>query len=274
MDDFNTLFDHLPHYRVILCRKCHFAPIPHQVETHLGSFHRYLSSEQRQVITREILSLSNLAHVEADVIYPQPGSAPVPGLPAYYDGLCCRAKDAGGVECRYLCRTARGMREHCKKRHGWVNEQKRGGNARIKQSHSSNRLWSCNHACQRFFKVGSWQRYFEVVATSSAEKSPATDVLRRSFFRQQEEEVRQMEQDAIKAVNVVEGFDSHRSAAIPWLNTTGIVDHVRGLKKDEIRPQLPYPLVRMIPSSKLSWQRWIPCCMKRTSGASMDRTAC
>ena len=53
-----------------------------------------------------------------------------------------------------------------------------------------------------------------------------------------------MEQDAIKAVNVVEGFDSHRSAAIPWLNTTGIVDHVRGLKKDEIRPQLPYPLVR------------------------------
>lgn len=54
------------------------------------------------------------------------------------------------------------------------------------------------------------------------------------FFQQQEDDIRQAYGDASAAANVVEGFDSHLSTVLPWLQTTGIVDHVGGLKKDEI----------------------------------------
>jgi superfamily II DNA helicase RecQ len=111
----------------------------------------------------------------------------------------------------------------------------------MKQTHSANKIWKCNRACQRFFKVGSWQRYFEVTASSPTDDNTAKDDLRKSFFRQQQEEIRKVEQDAANAANLVEGFDGHRSAVIPWLKTTGIVDHVRGLKKDEIRTAIALP---------------------------------
>lgn len=58
------------------------------------------------------------------------------------------------------------------------------------------------------------------------------------FFQQQGEHIRRSEQDALDLANQVEGFGHHRSSVVPWLRTTGIVDHVRGLKKDEIRTAL------------------------------------
>lgn len=45
------------------------------------------------------------------------------------------------------------------------------------------------------------------------------------------------------AVNRMEGFDDHRSAVVPWLRTTGIVDHVQGLEKDEIQRAIALPTV-------------------------------
>jgi hypothetical protein len=39
----------------------------------------------------------------------------------------------------------------------------------------------------------------------------------------------------------VHGFDDHVSAVVPWLRETGIVDHVHGLKKDEIRTAIAVP---------------------------------
>ncbi|KAK6435689.1 hypothetical protein LTR95_008124 [Oleoguttula sp. CCFEE 5521] len=49
------------------------------------------------------------------------------------------------------------------------------------------------------------------------------------------------ERDALEERNRVQGFDEHRSAVVPWLRETGIVDHVRGLKKDEIRAAITIP---------------------------------
>ena len=94
---------------------------------------------------------------------------------------------------------------------------------------------------QRFFKVGGLQRYFEVTISSPADDRTANDDLHKGFFRQQEEEIRTVGQDTANASNLVEGFDDHRSAFIPWLKATGIVDHVRGLKKDDIRAAIAFP---------------------------------
>ncbi|KAJ9619141.1 hypothetical protein H2203_008469 [Taxawa tesnikishii (nom. ined.)] len=133
------------------------------------------------------------------------------------------------------------MQDHCERQHGWVNGQKRGGDARLKQVHTHNKLWSCDRACQRFFKVGSWQRYFEVQVADLEICGRRRAGHQRDFFRTQEEDILQAERDAASAANRVRGFDEHRSTVVPWLRETGIVDHVCGLKKDEIRAAIAVP---------------------------------
>lgn len=188
-----------------------------------------------------MLSLPDLAKVESDVVYPEPESAPIVGLPVFYNGIRCLGTTGKGRRCRYVCRTIDGIQKHCKKEHQWVNQQKRGGHVRQKQAHSANKLWKDGRACQRFFKVGEWQRYFEVSATASPVNNETTTEQKGQFFQRQYGEVQGAEQSIADAANRVEGFDGHRSAVIPWLQTTGIADHLHGLKKDEIRAAIALP---------------------------------
>jgi hypothetical protein len=123
-----------------------------------------------------------------------------------------------------------------------VNEQKRGGDIRSKQVHASNKIWTEHHACQRFFKAASWQRYFEV-ARQDVQSGIRQTNKKREFFQAQEDDVQQAERDATDDANRVHGFDEHRSAVVPWLRETGIVDHVHGLNKDEIRTAIAVPPV-------------------------------
>ena len=135
------------------------------------------------------------------------------------------------------------MREHCRQKHGWVNQQKRGGDVRAKQVHTSNKIWTEDHTCQRFFKATSWQRYFEVARQNvppGRSNQPRTDQ-REDFFRSQEDDVRRAERDAVDDANRVHGFNDHVSAVVPWLRETGIADHVHGLSKDEIRTAIAVP---------------------------------
>ncbi|KAB5513537.1 hypothetical protein GE09DRAFT_933458, partial [Coniochaeta sp. 2T2.1] len=97
------------------------------IEQHLKSQHPRVSAVHRAVIVTKAESLSDLAQVESDVIYPAPADPPVTQLPVYHDGLMCTGRDEHGKECSYICRTPRGIRKHCSKEHGWVNDQKRGG---------------------------------------------------------------------------------------------------------------------------------------------------
>ena len=241
MDNFEGLFIHLPKHRVIICRQCQFAPVPNQIKQHLASHHNRIPAKQRQEIAETVLSLPDLAKTEAEVIYPKPKESPIVGLPVYYDSIRCLAKIAQNRRCQYVCRTIDGIQKHCKREHQWVNQQKRGGHASQKQAHSANKLWETGRACQRFFKVGSWQRYFEVAAICSQRTEGQQDDSKSQFFRQQEDDIQKVERDREEAANRVEGFEDHRSSVLPWLRTTGIVDHMHGLKKDEIRAAITLP---------------------------------
>lgn len=44
-----------------------------------------------------------------------------------------------------------------------------------------------------------------------------------------------------KSANRVRSFDDDRSTVIPWVSETGIVDHLKGLKKDEIKAATALP---------------------------------
>ena len=243
MDDFHRLFDVNSQCRALLCMNCQYAVVPAQLKKHLKAHHKRLSLQQRRDIISRVEELSGIARVPSDVVYPSPSDPPITGLPVYFDGLECEASGPIGATCSYICRTPRGMREHCEQRHDWVNSQKRGGDARSKRIHSSNKIRTENHACQRLFKVAAWQKYFEVAKQATGERDRTQTFQKHDFFRAQEEDVQQAQQDAIDDANRVQGFDDHVSAVVPWLREIGIADHVFGLRKDEIRTAIAMPLL-------------------------------
>jgi len=182
MDELNRIFLAYDEYRIIVCTICQFAVVPSQTEHHLRKHHSRLTYQQRRIVAQKVQSLPQLALVESDVIYPRPDQPPINTLPIFFDGLKCTGKHEDGNACRYMCRTITGIQKHCKDEHGWINIQKRGGDARDKQVHSENRLWECNRACQRFFKVGRWQRYFEVAASGLQDMIEHTTNQKHLFF--------------------------------------------------------------------------------------------
>ena len=243
MDEFNRIFLSYDEYRIIVCTICQFAVVPSQIDQHLKKHHSRLTHQQRRNVAQKVQSLPQLALVEADVIYPRPNQPPINTLPVFFDGLKCTGKHQDGSACQYMCRTITGIQRHCKDEHGWVNVQKRGGDARGKQCHSQNRLWECNRACQRFFKVGKWQRYFEIAANGPKAITEHTTNQKHLFFQARKEEVKRTASDLAEAANIVQGFENHRSTVVPWLRETGIVKHIAMLKKDEIKAAIALPSV-------------------------------
>jgi len=160
-----------------------------------------------------VQSLPNLAQSESDVIYPHPDDAAIPELPIFFDGLPCPWEDQ---DFRYICRTKFGRKKHCAREHQWVNQQRRGGDVRSKHRQAINKSWKCNQACQRFFKTGSWQRYFAVATIGSGPARSVNAELQDSFFRQQEDDIHRSAQDASDAANQVRGFEDHSSSVVPW----------------------------------------------------------
>ncbi|PVH71404.1 hypothetical protein DL98DRAFT_392247, partial [Cadophora sp. DSE1049] len=61
------------------------------------------------------------------------------------------------------------------------------------------------------------------------------------FFKQLNKDAAVAKEDAKAEANIVHGFSSHRSAVVPWLRRTGIEEHTRGLKKDEMHASFTVP---------------------------------
>jgi hypothetical protein len=61
------------------------------------------------------------------------------------------------------------------------------------------------------------------------------------FFHIEEDDIQQTQCDTDDNANRVHGFDDHVSAMVPWLRETGIADHIRNLRKDEIRTAIAVP---------------------------------
>jgi hypothetical protein len=74
-----------------------------------------------------------VARVPEDVIYLEPTEPPVANLPTYFDGLKSTGTTSQGNACSYMCRTLHPTQEHCKQKHNWTNQQRRRGDARLKQ---------------------------------------------------------------------------------------------------------------------------------------------
>ena len=102
MDGFEKVFQHMPEYRIIVCRTCRFAVVPDHVRTHLQGRHPAIPTHLRRSITEICNGLSDVARSIEEVVFPSPGEERIPGLPCHRDGMRCIAVDDSGTQCTYI----------------------------------------------------------------------------------------------------------------------------------------------------------------------------
>src|SRR5277367_5019394 len=111
-------FIHDTTYHVPICRSCKYVVFPWTVVTHLRDAHKGLglSPAQRQEVQVNVKSWPDIILTEEDLgkIDVPSDTRPIYGLQLYLDGLAC-------LQCKYVCRTERGIQGHCKNAHEWVN---------------------------------------------------------------------------------------------------------------------------------------------------------
>jgi hypothetical protein len=83
IDQFNTIFVHIPRCRIIVCKECGTGVVKAHVATHLNSKHAYLTISTRADVVRVVRAMNDLAENEDGVVYPEPGSNPIPHLSSY-----------------------------------------------------------------------------------------------------------------------------------------------------------------------------------------------
>jgi hypothetical protein len=112
--------------------------------------------------------------------------------------------------------------------------------------HKVSPLWqTCK--LQTFFAENRLIRYFVVTLEGDnncldhAKPEQYLGYEEERFFQQQVQDVRCATEDSKAAANIVQGFGSHRSAVMPWLQRTGIKDCLEGLDKEQIQASLSLP---------------------------------
>ncbi|CAE7173497.1 DUF3505 multi-domain protein [Pyrenophora teres f. teres] len=219
MELFAQLFEHLPELHVIVCQPCATAIPPAQVVTHLKERHPKVAVATRKSLAAIVHALPDLAWSPGDVRVPKPAKEPIAGLQSRGDGLVCLLE-----RCWYTCISLQGIQKHCKEEHGWVNQQKRGGDMRQKSKHASNRIWRDGQCCQRLFRAVGWPAY--VAVETSVEAANLEDISQRvKADRQHQREEREA---AMAKEKIKEGI---RSQADPWLELTGWVPHLQGIPR-------------------------------------------
>lgn len=241
-----VLFEHLPQHRIIVCRECGYAVIPTHVASHLHDRHKgRLTAEARRAIEAEARMLPDIATQRSEVVFPEPGAAPIEYLPRWDDGLRCE-------RCRYVCRTLAGMQAHCKKEHGWRDGRGRGrATKRAIAAAEERRMWTTGVRCQQLFKTQGWQQLFEVAAPAVVVRGQGQrggvdgvgDVELQqnvaSIFRSTQARLKEEDE---KAQAVVEP-DTNRYVPQTWLRRTGWARHLAQFDRGWLAEMAELPAV-------------------------------
>lgn len=218
MEQFNSIFEYWAQYHVIYCRNCRYCVVTSQCLTRLNRHHSQIPPRTRKRIVGAIDSLPDVAHEVQDVIYPSSQTKAVDGLPVHKNAFQCLGSMNGGRPCPEIRTTICSIQEHCKSAHGWENEQKRGGNAKQKQTQSANRLWRSGVYCQRFFLFPEWTRYFEVQKETDKMNLERADELVKRGEAMLAAQLQELEQH--QRTQKVQA-DENRYEANAWLDRAG-----------------------------------------------------
>ena len=233
-------FVYLPDFQVIICKKCQYAVLPSEIDSHfIGQKHQF-PKKARDRIMQEVAKVRGLIQDEEELAkcefpFPPPTSKPIAALgPPETDGLRC-TKDVGGQQCPYVCRTERGIRKHSWEEHQWKSEDRGGQPRKGYPKPVKDVPWQAGIHCQRFFKKRTKSRYFEVqpiptgppptpqIASRTSQFEAAKKEIERAFAKAEEEEERQIkETDEAKEPN-------------PWLRRVGCVGHLASVDRKKVR---------------------------------------
>lgn len=138
--------------------------------------------------------------------------------PIRSDSLGCVAV-VDDLPCRHVCTVIRKIQDHCTRKHGWKNVQKRGGDVRNKVARASNRLWREGQSYQQYLPAIAWKKYIPVSVcetddTTAAEAKAQRHRQANQMFDEYEQNVREA-----RAQHAIYG-DEHRLIADSWLSFT------------------------------------------------------
>ena len=173
MDQLNTRRVDIPRCRILVCKECGTGVVKAYIATHLNSKHAYLTASTRTDVAQTARAMDDLAENEDGVVYPEPGSDPVPHLRVWQDGFRCDAKESNGTTCGYIRRTVQDMQLHCRNKHKWSNPRKRGRTSKGLRI-ETNRMWTKSICCQKFAHAGRLGQLFEVISQDRGEKERNT----------------------------------------------------------------------------------------------------
>jgi hypothetical protein len=222
MDIFTQLFQHYPDIRVIVCRPCAIATPPTQIVRHLKERHPKVPVGDRTDVAAAAHTLSDLAWEPADVRISRVAKEPISTLGSCLDAFRCTWED-----CLYTCTTLRSIQAYCTDKHRWINNQKRGGDARSKKKQSSNRVWRDGQLCQRLFKAAGWPAYMAVeTRPNSLQAEDISGIVNANLQRAEEKQEAAAAQEPIK--------ESSRQQADPWLELTEWISHLKGISRAKL----------------------------------------
>lgn len=248
MDSFTQLFDVKPQFGVMICRACQFAVVPSQVEAHLRVHHLNKTSQERKTLQQEAESNTHLAFQKDQVKYPDPHDLPIIGLPVWEDGFKCKAQIPSGTECSYICRSRRGIQQHCKEEHNWTNPRKRGRNSKRKDYEKDSFMWVEKQHCQRFFEFAQWKRYFKVEQRQQESRKESEQEALESKM----DKLAQVLEDRMLESRLERNFreSSNRYLPNPWLEFVGWDRHLKAFAKTSLLEMIQLPELEPKPESR------------------------
>jgi hypothetical protein len=233
-------FIHLPEFRVIICKKCQYAVLPSQIDSHFTPKrpHGYKKEERRRIIGR-VAEIDNLIQDEealkqCEFTFPLDTVEPITALAApQVNGFRCTFEVPEKGTCPYVCNCIRQMQEHSWEVHGWKSTNKGGRPKKNTVTVIHPVPWRSSVQCQRFFKQGAKSGFFEV--GRSIERDRAHVKPPESQWEKLEKEidqgrlrVKEAQRRKIEAMN--ESMEPN-----PWLRHTGWVQHLGHLDPVELQ---------------------------------------
>lgn len=144
----------LEQYRLVICKVCHYAVLPCQIDSHFAPKRPHgLSTAERQEIREyiksSVLIQDSIELEEHTFEFPPDTSDPIPelGRPFKHGFRCALTVQKGA--CPYVTLDKKDIRRHCWEEHGWRRVRLKEGSSR-----DVTMPWRTDVQCQTFFRMG------------------------------------------------------------------------------------------------------------------------
>lgn len=235
------LFEHLPEWRVIVCRQCRCAVWPSEVATHLTNKQHRHPRKVAERIAQEVAEWPGIVPYPSLFELPSFITQSIPQLPLFDDGLQCQLDP---THCQYITRDVKALKGHWRTWHAWSVQPGRGGSGAAKQAALQERFNQARTTvqCQRFFVSRAHSQYVEVrqlpgdPGAFDAVKD-STSIWKSAWQQASECYDEKRRSDIIEPGEIDE--------VNPWLRRTGWISYLSGCSQADLLAMIQAPDVNV-----------------------------